>query len=211
MLKLLGGLNFAHLRGLGRAKAEDDAARAAASSSDEGCEDDEEMQAEETAEDKDADETDETAGKKGKKAKTKAKAKPADETDDDEDGDDPDDDDTDETDDGDDGEDAKKGARKAAARARKMERARCASIFASPAAAGNVELAAKLAFTTDLSASAAKAILEATPARGHGLRDRMAGAPQTRVPPGSGKTSGGQAATDAMWSTALAGLMPAKQ
>ncbi|WP_372396910.1 hypothetical protein ABMY26_22735 [Azospirillum sp. HJ39] len=44
------------------------------------------------------------------------------------------------------------------------ERERCAAIFAAPAAAGRVQLAAHLAFNTDLTVEAACAALEAAPA-----------------------------------------------
>lgn len=50
-----------------------------------------------------------------------------------------------------------------AASARLREQARCAAIFASPAAAKNPVLAANLAFTTRMTRSEAVAILEATP------------------------------------------------
>lgn len=43
------------------------------------------------------------------------------------------------------------------------ERERCAAIFAAPAAAGRVQLAAHLAFNTDLTVEAACAALEAAP------------------------------------------------
>ncbi|MBP2297960.1 hypothetical protein [Azospirillum picis] len=53
---------------------------------------------------------------------------------------------------------------KQAASVRRKERERCAAIFAAPAAAGRVELAATLAFGTDLPAQQAIAVLEAAPA-----------------------------------------------
>ncbi|CAO3453887.1 hypothetical protein [Azospirillum argentinense] len=52
----------------------------------------------------------------------------------------------------------------AAARARQDERNRCAAIFADPAAAGRVAMAATLAFTTDLTAEQAVAVLKTAPA-----------------------------------------------
>lgn len=52
----------------------------------------------------------------------------------------------------------------AVAQARQDERTRCASIFAAPEAEGRVQLAAQLAFTTDLSAEQAVGILKASPA-----------------------------------------------
>lgn len=55
----------------------------------------------------------------------------------------------------------------ACAKARRRERARCAAIFASPAAANNPVLAANLAFQTSMSRKEALAVLESTPgARG---------------------------------------------
>ncbi|CAO3440110.1 hypothetical protein [Azospirillum endophyticum] len=47
---------------------------------------------------------------------------------------------------------------------RRKERERCAAIFASPAATGRVEMAATLAFGTDLTAQQAIAVLETAPA-----------------------------------------------
>lgn len=57
-------------------------------------------------------------------------------------------------------EDKNAGSQQAAA---PSERERCAAIFASPAAAGRVQLAAHLAFNTDLTVEAACAVLEAAP------------------------------------------------
>ncbi len=80
-----------------------------------------------------------------------------------------DDDEDDDEDDEDDEDFAPKGereqgvARRATRQGRARERARCASIFGSEHAAGRVELAAKLAFTTTLSAKAAVEILAASP------------------------------------------------
>lgn len=60
-----------------------------------------------------------------------------------------------------DGDDKTAGSQQAAAPG---ERERCAAIFAAPAAAGRVQLAAHLAFNTDLTVEAACAALEAAPA-----------------------------------------------
>lgn len=57
-------------------------------------------------------------------------------------------------------EDKNAGSQQAAA---PSERERCAAIFAAPAAAGRVQLAAHLAFNTDLTVEAACAALEAAP------------------------------------------------
>ena len=51
------------------------------------------------------------------------------------------------------------------ARACSAERARCAAIFSAPAAAKNLDLAAELAFHSDLSARAAAGVLRHAPAR----------------------------------------------
>lgn len=59
-----------------------------------------------------------------------------------------------------DGGDKSAGSQQAAA---PSERERCAAIFAAPAAAGRVQLAAHLAFNTDLTVEAACAALEAAP------------------------------------------------
>lgn len=75
----------------------------------------------------------------------------------------------------DDDDNNKKEGKKARA-ARLDERARCSAIFSHPAAAQNTTLAAELAFNTDLSASAASALLAAAPApmaRLSGLSMRM--------------------------------------
>lgn len=83
--------------------------------------------------------------------------------------------DSDEPEADDDDEDDKKEG-KQAKRIRAAERARCAAIFASPAAAGNVALAAELAFGTGMPAAQAVALLEAA-ANGQprgGLGTRMA-------------------------------------
>ncbi|GAA4247511.1 hypothetical protein [Azospirillum formosense] len=65
----------------------------------------------------------------------------------------------------------------AAARARQDERARCAAIFADPAAAGRVAMAATLAFTTDLTAEQAVAVLKTAPAASAPAASAPAGNP----------------------------------
>jgi hypothetical protein len=138
------GLNFAHLRGL-KAAPRPRRCRCAAENPEDECEDEEDMQAEQSAEEAEADGAGcrRRQGKDGKKGKAKkAKKKPDDETDGDSD------------DDGEATRTTKRTARKplasdlrkSFARGRKFERARGTAIFASPAAANNVELAAKLAF-----------------------------------------------------------------
>ena len=73
--------------------------------------------------------------------------------------------------------------------ARKRERARCAAIFAVPEAANNTRLAAELAFATDLTRSAALAVMKAAPAQvtgRTGLSARMAVEPTPVVGPDPG-------------------------
>ncbi|MGG5811463.1 hypothetical protein [Falsiroseomonas sp. CW058] len=91
---------------------------------------------------------------------------------------------------GDDEEEEDKPAASAArglAAARRAERARCAGIFSAPEAAGNVALAAHLAFETDLPAAAAIGALRAAGTGGRrGLADRMA----AETPPRLGADGG---------------------
>lgn len=125
----------------------------------------------------------------------KAKARRAEENDDDENADDNDDNDADADDDADDADDAdaddddddkptgKKAKGKKAgddedeadakARGRAIERKRCARIFGSKAAGVRPDMAASLAFTTNLSASAAIAQLEQAAAFGAPQGGRM--------------------------------------
>lgn len=163
--------SFAHLRG-GNRETEASAIALAVGAKAAKAKPAEEPEDDEDGEDSDPgmasadDDNDDAAAKKAKEKTAKAKkakeekarkakeakdaAKDGDPDDDgDDDSDDPDDDD----DDGEkDKEDMKK---KATADARHRERARCASIFASVHAAGRPEVAAALAFDTDMSAKAA--------------------------------------------------------
>lgn len=66
--------------------------------------------------------------------------------------------------DGEDDDDKEMRGNSPAAQARRREQARCAAIFASPAAARNPVLAATLAFTMRMSRAEAVAVLESTPA-----------------------------------------------
>jgi len=94
---------------------------------------------------------------------------------------DPDDDDLDEK--------GKKAFRRGLALGRARENARCARIFADPAAAGRAALAATLAFTTRNTSAAAARIMKATGAeapekpRGRSLDSRMGS--RTEARPGS--------------------------
>jgi hypothetical protein len=151
------GLSFAHLAGLSTkaAKAEDDEDKKAARA--EGDSDDEDEDKKNAkAEDGDDDKKDDD--EKSSKAKSKA------ESDDDEDAEEDDDKKDAKADDGDDDDDEEMRGKSAAARARRREQARCAAIFASPAAARNPVLAANLAFKTRMTRTEALATLEGTPA-----------------------------------------------
>ncbi len=158
--------SFAHLLGLGAPKAGKQAAEEDDPDKDEHREDAKGTKSkaadDEKPDDQGEDESDEDYKErkkreqddaKGKKARSKGKAEGEDE--------DEDEDDT-----------AKKAARR-------EERARCAAIFAAPAAGVRPDLAAHFAFSTDLDARAAVAALTVA-AEGHaaprraGLADRMA-------------------------------------
>ena len=108
----------------------------------------------------------------------------------------------------DDDDDEKGNASAVAARSR--ERARCAAIFASPAAARNPVLAANLAFGTDLSRQKSLALLEATPAPaatgnpGRASRNPNVGA-------GAPTSATSHQATSARWDVAMAKVAPKKR
>ena len=195
-----GGSRFAHLLGRGKrataAKAEDTDEDEEMKGRAKKAEDGGDTSDPDENEDKKKDELDDTAdehtddegkadpeadedpddedARKAKRAKAKAKA---------EEGDD-DSDDKDE-------KDAKASA------VRRRERARCAAIFAAPAAASRPDFAAHLAFGTSMNRSSAVAMLEAASA-GHGdddrpqprgsrsLRQRMERAPAPNVGPNGG-------------------------
>lgn len=191
--KITAALGFAHLLGMpaaAAARVEDDDKKddksAAKADDDDG--DDASRAEDDSGDDKEE--------KKGKSAKA-AKA----------DGEDKDDGDDDKkaakADDDDDGDDDGDGDGKEKA-ARKSERARCAAIFAAPAAGTRPDMAAHLAFNTSMSAKAAIDMLgvaaagSAPPARG--LASRMANVAIPNVGAGApaGKASTGAAGVAAM-------------
>lgn len=143
LAKALSALSFAHLLGISAAKAEDDEMKQRADESDEDyakrMEDEDKKENEDDAkahdEDDDANADHDEGDDDGKEEA--GKAKKADESDD---------------------EDHKEKA------ARTAERARCAAIFASSAAAGRPDLAAHMAFNTDLPSADAIAMLSAVSA-----------------------------------------------
>jgi hypothetical protein len=204
--KVASALSFAHLSGLGRksaAKAEDDdekkdrdhedgdAKKAKKADSDKPDDEDNDKKDDAKAEDDDADskaaaddvDEDEDDGDEKKKSK-KAKA--------------------------DDDNDEEMRGKSATAQARLREQARCASIFASPAAARNPVLAANLAFKSRMSRGEALAILEATPAAATaGHPTRSAGNP--RVGAGADTTTTTKQAQDSRWDKAFASVQPQKR
>ncbi len=149
------GLSFAHLASLSTkaAKAEDDEEKKDAKAED-GKDDEDEDKKDARADDGDDDKKD---NDKSSKAKSKA------ESDDDEDAEEDEDDKKAKADDGDDDDEEMRG-KSAVAKARRREQARCAAIFASPAAGCNPVLAANLAFNTRMTRAEALATLEGTPA-----------------------------------------------
>lgn len=162
----LSAAPFAHLLGLGARAEDDDESRKSKRAEDED-------KKSRRAEDDDGDDEGDDKGKKAKKAKDAEdegddkKSRRAEE----DDGDDEDkskrgkkakkaeDDDAEDDDD----EDEMKGS-SASAKARRRERARCAAIFASPAAAGIPHVAANLAFNTNMSRKEAITVLQSVAA-----------------------------------------------
>ena len=92
----------------------------------------------------------------------------------------------------------------------RAQRRRCAAIFETKAAAANVGMAASLAFETPLTAKAAIALLEKTPAPRSALAERMvvSGAGAVRVGPSSAEAPKGPAAIAASWDNALKPFAP---
>ena len=94
--------------------------------------------------------------------------------------------------------------------ARSRERARCAAIFASPAAARNPVLAANLAFGTDLSRQKSLALLQATPApAAPGNPTRASRNPN--VGAGAPTSATSHQAISARWDTVMVKAAPKKR
>jgi hypothetical protein len=179
--KISAALGFAHLLGLPAA-----AARAEEDDKDDkkgpGAEDSDDEDAKRMDDDKSGDDKDEK-GAKGKAAK-------------DDEGDEEDEEDEDKDKAEGDESDKEKAARQS-------ERARCAAIFASPAAATRPDMAAHLAFNTDMGAKAAVEMLGAIAAGGaapRGLASRMAGVtiPNVGASAPAGKQATGAASAASM-------------
>ena len=155
--RLSNALPFAHLLGLSSAKAQDDdqddERKQGADESDEDyAKRMEELDKEDN--DDDDDEEDDVPAKKSKKSK---KASSDDDNQED-------DDDSEKAEDDD--------SAKAVKAARNFERARCAAIFASPAAGIRPDMAAHLAFTTNMSSASAIAMLEVAAKGGSAQSDK---------------------------------------
>lgn len=148
--KTLTAVRFAHLLGIRASQAEDDEMKQGADESDEDyakrMEEDEKKKEDEAKRAQEDEKKKEDEAKKAEDEKNKSKAGG-----------------------GNDEEDEKEKA------ARKSERARCAAIFASPAAGIRPDVAAHLAFSTDMSSADAVGMLEtvsagSTPVRGLAMR-----------------------------------------
>ncbi len=189
--QLASAAPFAHLLGLAtkakRAEEEDDDKKAKrAQEGDDEQEDKKESRADSDSDDVDADDSDESAeddvGDDSKKdSKKSKKAKRAESEDDDLDEDDDQDDDEEDED-------------KSAKAARRAERARCKAIFESPSAGVRPDVAAHLAFNTNMSSKAAIAMLETVAAGGaaqpRSLAERMAKVKNTNVGADGGSAPG---------------------
>lgn len=119
-----------------------------------------------------------------------------------------DDEDEDEDEEGDDDSDREEmGKKSAVSRARLRERTRCAAIFASAHAAGNLEMAATLAFTTNLSRSDAINVLAAAPKK-TSLDRRLASVRNPDLGAGAAAPSTGPAVATS-WDKVMAKVRPA--
>ena len=199
-------LSFSHLAGIGasagKPKSEDD---------DDKKGDDEEKTSKRAEGDDDQEQQDREDGdaKKGKKAE--GDDQPEDEEEDKEDGAkkskkskkaDDSGESEDEEAENDDGDEEMRG-NSTAAKARRRERARCAAIFASRAAARNPVLAANLAFKTRMTRREAIATLESTPAPASSTHDARGLRNPNIGPGGDSNTRNSSQATAAGWEKAM--------
>ncbi len=160
------------------------------------------------------DETDEMREKREKDEKAAKEKKAAESAKNDDDDDDEDDDCDDEDEEGDDDSDEKdvrKGEKKQAVRsARLRERARCAAIFAHKGADQKLDMAAHLAFNSNMGRDAACAMLDRTPAQASasGLKNSMEPHSGRTPGPNAGTEVSTQAAIDARWDAAMERAKP---
>ncbi|MCG9534220.1 hypothetical protein [Providencia huaxiensis] len=143
---------FAHLIGR-KAKATEEDDEKTRKAKGRLVEDDDEEENAENDDPESEDQDDEKEGRKAKKAKSKKAENDDDEDPDAEDDDEDAEDDDEDAEDDEDNKDVKKG--------RRAERKRCARIFSSKAAAARPDMAAHLAFNTNLSSSEAISTLKA--------------------------------------------------
>jgi|SRR6516225_9491761 hypothetical protein len=194
-----GGLSFAHLAGLNAkaSKAEDDKPE------DEDKKEDAKAEGDEPKED-----DDKKDAKRADDGDDEDKKEKAEDDEDDAKAEDEDDKKEAKADDGDDDDEEMRG-KSAVAKARLREQARCASIFASKAAARNPVLAANLAFNTRMSRKEALAVLESTPAAASNHAERSARNPN--IGSHSGAKPSPQQALAARWDANLKAANPSRR
>jgi hypothetical protein len=210
--KVANALSFAHLAGMGRAKSaraeeededkKDEQDREEGNAKSKRADDDKEKPKDDDnfAEGEDGDEelsagddddSDEDTDKKNKKAK-KAKA-------------------SGDGEDGDEDKDEEMRGNTAAASARRREQARCAAIFASPAAAKNPVLAANLAFKTRTPRHEAVAILEGTPAAANAPDRNRRADRNPNIAGGENNDRSSQQSKQSRWDAAFAKVNPQRR
>lgn len=197
------GLSFAHLAGLSAkaSKAEDDEDKKDARAEDDSDDEDKKDAKAEFDDDKKDDD-------KSAKSKAKADDEDAEDDEDKEKAEDDEDKKDAKADDGDDDEEMR--GKSAVAKARRREQARCAAIFASPAAARNPVLAANLAFKTRMTRTEALATLEGTPAPASAAHvDRAARNPKIGIDGGAKQSP--QQALAARWDQNFKAANPSRR